>query len=25
LFEGGGKQSREFIDLKRAGHKPSVQ
>lgn len=25
LFEGGGKRSREFIDLKRLGHKPSVQ
>ena len=23
LFEGGGKTSREFIDLKRVGHKPS--
>jgi hypothetical protein len=25
LFEGAGKRSREFIDLKRVGHKPSVQ
>lgn len=25
LFEGSGKRSREFIDLKRAGHKPSTQ
>jgi hypothetical protein len=25
LFEAGGKRSKEFIDLKRVGHKPSVQ
>jgi hypothetical protein len=25
LFEGGGKRSKEFIDLKRVGHKPSTQ
>ena len=25
LFEGGGKRSKEFIDLKRIGHKPSGQ
>jgi hypothetical protein len=25
LFEGGGKRSQEFIDLKRIGHKPSTQ
>ena len=25
LFEGAGKRSREFIDLKRVGHKPSTQ
>jgi len=25
LFEGGGKASREFIDLKRVGHKPSLR
>ena len=25
LFEGGGKRSKEFIDLKRVGRKPSAQ
>jgi len=25
LFEGDGKRSKEFIDLKRIGHKPSGQ
>ena len=25
LFEGDGKRSKEFIDLKRVGHKPSIQ
>jgi len=25
LFEGSGKRSKEFIDLKRVGHKPSTQ